>query len=77
MKPDNYTRFLLTVIAGALVILALRPAIPEAHAADTLRCTVEGPMQIKGIDGTLQVQVEPKYGAPGSSSSNRLYIQTD
>lgn len=57
MKPDAYTKFILTVIALCLVVLAwdaleqaavptahaqLRTVVPDAASGDTVSCNVPG-----------------------------------
>jgi len=82
---DRYTRAVLTVIAAALVVIATRGQILEtpAHAADEIRCTVEGPIEIKSFGDDLEVKVgnevkveiDQAYSSAGSSSSSPLYIK--
>jgi hypothetical protein len=73
---DNYTRFLLTVIAVSLAVIALRGNSPiaEAQAADS-RCVIDGPMEISKIDDTIRVKVEQGFAQPGTSSSNPVYVE--
>ena len=73
---DPYIRVVLTVIAGALVTIALRGVspVPAAHAADVVECRVTGPIEISRING--KVELEQAYGQPGSSSSYPLHVVT-
>lgn len=82
---DNYTRFVLTVIAAALVVIALQglgSPIPVAHAADRLDCRIDGPIEIKGLHDQLRVKVsgtidiDQSHGTAGSSRSYPVYVQT-
>ena len=84
---DHYTRAVLTVIAVALVVIATRGQLFEtpAHAADEIKCRVEGPIEIKGFGETLsvkitdevKVEVDQAYSSAGSSSSSPLYIKAE
>ena len=67
---DPFTRALLTVIALALVVLALRGT--PAQAVDPVICRVEGPIEVR-VAGTVETQA--KYGAPGSSTSYPLHVR--
>lgn len=74
---DRYTRAVLTIIAAALVVIALRGlGSPEstARAADTVECHFSGPVEISRING--KVELEQAYGQPGSSSSYPVYVKT-
>lgn len=82
---DTYTRVILTVIAAALVVIALRgtgtSVIPEAYAADRLDCRIDGPIEIKGLRDlrvTIDDPVEIKHAfhAAGSSSGSPVYVKT-
>ena len=81
---DTYTKVVLTVIAAALVTIALRGVspIPEAHAADRLDCRIDGPVEVRGFPDTFRVRitdsVEIKQGfsEAGSSSSSPLYVRS-
>jgi hypothetical protein len=83
---DPYLRALLTVIAMALVVIASRGSFLEtpAYAGDDIRCTVEGPIEIKSFSDTLDVKIADKvrvevdqaYASPGTSSGNPVYIRT-
>lgn len=80
---DTYTKAVLTVIAIALSVIALRGLQPiaPAHAADSIECEVRGPMEIKGsitiedFRDKLEVEVEQGYAEAGSSSSSPLYVK--
>ena len=50
MNNDRYTRLLLAVIAISLAAIAARDwiAIPQALAADTMRCEIVGEVKIAG-----------------------------
>ena len=50
MTTDRYTRTVLTVIALALAADAARGflAIPEARAAENMRCEVVGTVKVEG-----------------------------
>ena len=74
MPTDRYTRILLTVIAASLAIDAASRlfTIPNAFAADTLRCEIANAVEVKGkleidtfsrpvtvkIEGTVPVRTE-------------------
>lgn len=72
---DTYTRILLTVIAVALCVIALRGTspVPAAHAAEVMECRFSGPLEISRING--KVQLEAAHGEAGSSSSYPLYVK--
>jgi hypothetical protein len=61
MKRDLYMKFVLTVIALLLAVLALRPVrvVPDAKALDAVNCTgtlkgrLNDPTAKKTIDGQL------------------------
>ncbi len=75
---DTYTRFVLTIIALALVVIAARglpSPVSVAHATDVVPCRIDGPLEIRGIGGQVKVELEQAYGEPGSSSSNPLYVK--
>ncbi len=74
---DAYTRFLLTVIAFALISIALRlgSPIPPAYATETMECQFDGPLEIRRISEDVTVEVKQAYNQPGSSSSHPLYIK--
>ncbi len=83
---DRYTRAVLTVIAIALVVIATRGQLETtAHAADEIRCRVEGPIEIKSfgddltvkLSDQLKVEVESAFSSPGSSSSSPLHVKVD
>ena len=59
------------VIAVALAIQLLRPAVPDAHAAEDLRCTMQGPVEVK----LEKVEIEWGFSQPGANSSNPLYVK--
>ena len=45
---DNYTKFILTVIAGCLLVLTFRVgAIPEARADAVSECRLDGPVEAR------------------------------
>ena len=50
MNSDRYTRTVLTVIALALAADAARGflALPEAHAAEPMRCEIVGTVKVEG-----------------------------
>lgn len=82
---DTYTRFVLTVIAVALVVIALRgvgaPVIPSAHAAERLDCRIEGAVEIKSMPDVRvrisdPVEIKQGYSEAGSSSSYPVYVKT-
>jgi hypothetical protein len=81
---DRYTRAVLTVIAAALVIIAARGQFESvAYAADDIKCTVEGPIEIRSfgddltvkIANKIKVEVDQAYASAGSSSSSPLHIK--
>jgi hypothetical protein len=82
---DTYTRIVLTVIAAALVVIALQgfgSPIPVAHAADRLDCRIDGPIEVKGLTDELRirigspVEIKQSHSEAGSSSSYPLYIKS-
>lgn len=73
---DRYTRAVLTVIAAALLLHLLRPPVPTAHAADEVRCTVSGPLEVRLSDVRDAIEVKWAFGQPGSSSSSPLYVKS-
>ena len=45
---DNYTKFILTLIAGCLLVLTFRiGVIPEARADAASDCKFEGPLEVR------------------------------
>ncbi|MEZ4319894.1 MAG: hypothetical protein R3F61_20455 [Myxococcota bacterium] len=89
MTTDRYTRAVLTVIAAALSIIALRglSPIPAAWATETMECRFGSPVELRSgaqirVTDTVQVRMSDEvkvrvesYGAPGSSSSSPLYVK--
>ena len=75
MHIDPWTRICLTVIAAALALLALEPLVPEARAADELKCRIEGPLEVRSIGGTVKVEVDSAFSSPGSSSGSPLHVK--
>ncbi len=82
---DTYTRFILTIIAAALVVIAFRgtgaTVIPEAYAADRLDCRIDGPVEIKGLRDlrvTIDdpVEIKQAFSEAGSSSGSPMYVKT-
>lgn len=73
---DPYTRAVLTIIALALCVIALRglSPVPVAHAAEVTECRFSGPLEISRIGGT--VEIEQAYGQPGSSSGHPIYVKS-
>jgi hypothetical protein len=76
MQTDRFTRACLGVIALSLAVLAFQPMVPTAHAAEDIRCSFDGPLEIKRINGTVKVEVDSAFSSPGSSSSSPLHVQT-
>jgi hypothetical protein len=78
---DNYTKLILTVIAVALCVIAVRGLnpVPVAHASSDLECTVDGPMEIKGSISISSfgddLEIKQGYSTPGSSSSSPVYTK--
>ena len=77
MTVDRYTRTVLTIIAAALVVIALRGLnpIPPAWAAETMDCRVSGEIEIKRFSDDLKVQVDD-FNFPGGSSSRPMYMKS-
>ncbi|MBW1880464.1 MAG: hypothetical protein JRI25_11000 [Deltaproteobacteria bacterium] len=87
MTIDAYTRFLLTVIAIALAVIAVRGISPQpAWATDRLECRLEGPVEIRSFSDELdvrlrdvaepiEVKVSHAFAEPGTSTGNPLYVQ--
>ena len=82
---DTYTRVVLTIIAAALVVIALRgggaPLLPNAHAAERLDCRIEGPVEIKGLSDLRiriadAVEVKQSHSEAGSSASYPVYVKS-
>ena len=76
MQTDRFTRTCLGVIALSLAILAFKPIVPTAYAAEEISCSFDGPLEIKRINGTVKVEVDSAYSSPGSSASSPLYVRT-
>jgi len=82
---DPYLRAVLTVIALALVVIATRGQLLEtpAHAAEDVRCRVEGPLEIRSFSDKLEVkivdkvrvEVEPAFATAGTSSGSPVYVK--
>ncbi len=83
---DTYTRIILTVIAAALVLIALRGSnevITPAHAAEDISCSFSNALEISdfrdklnvAIEEPLEVEVKQSFGHAGSSSGSPFYIK--
>ena len=70
---DRTSKLLLALVALGLFANALRP---EAHAADTVPCRVEGPIDIRITSIQDDIEVEWGFSQPGSSSSSPMYVKT-
>ena len=77
MKPDRWTKACLTVIAASLAILALRPMVPVAHAADVIKCEIDGGLVVESFKDELEVKVQAAFSSPGSSKSSPMYVEVD
>lgn len=82
MKVDLYTKVVLTVIAGALVVLAVRsleptPRLAHAKQARTLRCQVIGGVTVKAIEKPVAIKPAWPNGAlpVKIKSSNKLEVK--
>lgn len=85
---DTYTRFLLTVIAASLALIALRgwSPVPAAFAGESLDCRLSGSVEISRFsdtldvkvsrfDSDLDVEVKSGFSQPGTSSSSPVYVK--
>lgn len=72
---DRYTKVVLTVIAVALVGIALRGSVPVAQAAEDVRCTVEGPLDVRVRAFDDDIELKWGFSQPGSSSSSPLHVR--
>lgn len=81
MSADVQTRGLLSVIALALTLLAVRAWVEPAWAQST-ECRISGPIEIRddvdvrlvGWPGTLEVRPSSTSN-PGSGSSYPFYVR--
>lgn len=71
MTNDRYTRVLLAVIAISLAAIAARDwiAIPQALAADTMRCEIVGDVKITG-----KVAIDT-FGNPVQVKSDEISVR--
>lgn len=89
MKADRYTQLVLTIIALALVAIALRlpgDLVPVAHAADVQTIRIEGavelrpvelkPIEVRRMPDPVEVELRWDSLAPGSSRSAPIYVQS-
>jgi hypothetical protein len=75
---DPYTRVVLTVIAVALSVIALRGLplpIPDAQAAETIECRFSDAVRIESFRDALTVKLDAQYDQPGVSSGRPLYVK--
>ena len=77
MPIDTWTKTCLTLIAIALLVIAFRPSFPVAHAAEEMRCTIDGPLEIKSFGDELEVKVNAAFSSPGSSASAPMYVHVE
>ena len=79
MNVDPWTKACLTVIALALLVIALRPIVPVAHAQEgPMKCEITGgTLDIGKFDDELRVKVEAAFGSPGSSRSQPHYVKIE
>jgi hypothetical protein len=72
MIADRFTRFVLTVIALALVVIAVRPWLPESG---WLKMAGPGPAQAQGPAAKYEVTVPKAWGKFVSFSNNNLLLE--
>ncbi len=64
MKPDRYTKVILTIIAIALTANLVKSFIPQANAATTnnrfatVPLNPDGSLNVKLVKGTIDVNIE-------------------
>ncbi len=72
MTVDRYTRILLTVIAVALTVIAVRPWLP---AADVREALVPGVAQAQGLPPRYEVNVPKAWGKYLAFSNGNLLLE--
>ena len=81
---DRYSRFMLTVIALSLAVIAVKglgSPVSVAHAADRLDCRIDGPIEIRSIGeirsirGEVDVEIKQAHAQPGTSSSYPVHVR--
>jgi hypothetical protein len=72
MPVDRYTRIALTVIATALVLIAVRPWLPAPGVPDTLQPSAA---HAQGAAAKYEVTVPKEWGKFVAFSNNNLLLE--
>ncbi len=72
MIADRYTKAVLTVIAAALVVIAVRPWLPESRWLQAVR---PGAAHAQGVVPKYEVSVPKDWGKFVSFSNNNLLLE--
>jgi hypothetical protein len=72
VTPDRYTKIVLTVIAVALVVIAVRPWLPGTSLLEVIR---PGAVQAQSLVPKYDVTVPKSWGKFVAISNNNLLLE--
>jgi hypothetical protein len=82
MQTDRYTRAVLTIIALALVAIAVQlgGVVPSAHADGVQVVRLDGPVEVRPVEirrisDAVDVELKHAFSAAGSSRGTPLYVE--